>query len=198
MTIGDRAMVHCSGTLTKNPTTIGSRVIIGSGSIIHGCTIEDESYIGAGAQVLDGAKVQKNAMVAAGSIVPSGKTVPSKQLWSGVPAVYLRDLTNDEVEAIKRTAEQNREWSRTFSAEVAKSWLETEEDTYNWEQIYGRNESYYQRLTPAQALLRDGALEDGSPHPGRLFNASNAVKGPDDDHRPEQPEISPLKGPGRL
>ena len=198
VTVGDRAMVHCSGTLTKSPTSIGNRVVIGSGSIIHGCTIEDESYIGAGAQVLDGAKVLKNAMVAAGAVVPSGKTVPSRQLWAGVPATYLRDLTNDEVESIKRTADENKEWARTYAAELAKTWSQTEDDTYEWGQINGRNESYYKRLTPEQLLWKAGALEDGSPHPGRLFNAENAVKGPADDHRPGPPQIRPIKGPGRL
>jgi carbonic anhydrase/acetyltransferase-like protein (isoleucine patch superfamily) len=60
VTVGDRVMVHCSGVLTNHPTKIGNNVVIGAGAIIHGCTIEDECYIGSGAQVLlDGAVIQK-------------------------------------------------------------------------------------------------------------------------------------------
>jgi carbonic anhydrase/acetyltransferase-like protein (isoleucine patch superfamily) len=43
--------------------------------------------------VLDGAVVESNAVVAPGALVAPGKVVKSGQLWSGKPAVYLRDLT---------------------------------------------------------------------------------------------------------
>ena len=57
VTIGDRAMIHCSGISKKHPTSIGNRAVIGAGSIVHGCTLEDECMVGDGAQILDGAKV---------------------------------------------------------------------------------------------------------------------------------------------
>jgi len=44
-------------------------------------------------------------MVAAGSLVTPGKTVPSGQLWAGRPARYMRDLTDEDMENIKWSAD---------------------------------------------------------------------------------------------
>lgn len=99
--ISDRVMVHVTGATSGPgyPTTIGSNVFVKAGAIVHGCTLEDGCVVGEGAQVLDGAVVQKQAKVAPGSIVMRGKVVKAGQLWSGVPAVYVRDLTPDEIAA---------------------------------------------------------------------------------------------------
>jgi carbonic anhydrase/acetyltransferase-like protein (isoleucine patch superfamily) len=48
--------------------------------VIHACTLEDESQVGAGAQVLDSAIVKKHAALAPGSVLTPGKTVPSGQV----------------------------------------------------------------------------------------------------------------------
>ncbi len=48
--------------------------------MIHACTLEDESQVGAGAQVLDKAVVKKHAALAPGSVLTPGKTVPSGQV----------------------------------------------------------------------------------------------------------------------
>lgn len=44
--------------------------------MLHGCTVEDEAFIGMGATVLDGAVVEKNAMVAAGAHVRQNTRIP--------------------------------------------------------------------------------------------------------------------------
>ena len=48
--------------------------------MIHACTLEDETQIGAGAQVLDKAVVKKHAALAPGAVLTPGKTVPSGQV----------------------------------------------------------------------------------------------------------------------
>ncbi len=75
VSIGDRVMVHCSGGHGngEKPTVIGDRVVVGAGAILHGCTIETESFVGAGAQILDGAVVQKHAALAPGSLLAMNK-----------------------------------------------------------------------------------------------------------------------------
>ena len=83
VTVGDRAMIHVSGTTANKPTTIGNNVIIESGATIHGSTVEDNTYIGSGSQILDGALIKTNSYVGAGSVVAQGKVVPSGQLWAG-------------------------------------------------------------------------------------------------------------------
>jgi gamma-carbonic anhydrase len=143
-TIGDRAMIHCT---SEHATTIGDRVIVGSGAIIHGCTLEDESVVGTGSQVMDGAVVQKHAMVAAGSIVTSGKIVLSGQLWMGIPAIYKRDLTMEEISNIAVIGEENAELAVQHALENAKTWQVIEEETYEGQQVGDRNPDYFKRLT---------------------------------------------------
>ena len=121
VSIGERAMIHCSSPETLNsPTKIGSRVVIGVGANIHGCTLEDECYIGEMSTVLDGAVVGKHSVIAPGSVVTSGTTVPSRQLWSGVPAKYERDLSTEEISKIGYEVSDAAEWASLHAEEVAK------------------------------------------------------------------------------
>ncbi len=101
--IQDNSVLHVATKVQG--TYIGDDVTIGHGCIIHACTIGNMCLIGMGSTILDGAKVEDNAMVAAGSLVTPGKTVPSGQLWAGRPARYMRDLTDEDMENIKWSAD---------------------------------------------------------------------------------------------
>ncbi|MEY3196864.1 MAG: hypothetical protein RLZZ59_230 [Pseudomonadota bacterium] len=101
--IQDGSIIHTSRF--NGPTTIGSNVTIGHRAILHACDIEDNAFIGMGATILDKAKVEEFGFVAAGAVVSPGKVVGSKQLWAGVPAKYVRDLSDDEIKHIKDSAE---------------------------------------------------------------------------------------------
>lgn len=48
----------------------------GHSAVIHGCTVEDEAFVGMGATLLDGVVVEKNAMVAAGALVRQNTRIP--------------------------------------------------------------------------------------------------------------------------
>lgn len=89
--------------LIPPPPTTGPR------AVIHACTLEDESQVGAGAQVLDSAVVKKHAALAPGAVLTPGKTVPSGQLWAGVPAKFVRELTAEEIANIKTQAAESFE-----------------------------------------------------------------------------------------
>src|SRR6185503_18180143 len=93
--IQDGTIVHVSGG--RFATSIGSDVLIGHQCIIHGCRLEDESFIGMGATVMDGCVVERRAMLGAGSLLAPGKVVKSGQLWIGRPARYVRELTPEEI-----------------------------------------------------------------------------------------------------
>ena len=93
--IQDGTIVHVSGG--RFATSIGNDVLIGHQCIIHGCRLEDESFIGMGATVMDGCVVESRAMLGAGSLLSPGKVVKSGQLWIGRPARYVRDLTAEEI-----------------------------------------------------------------------------------------------------
>jgi carbonic anhydrase/acetyltransferase-like protein (isoleucine patch superfamily) len=78
------------------PTLIGDNVTVGHRSMLHACTLEDNSFVGMSATVLNGVVVESGAMVAAGAVVTPGKRVLKGQLWGGMPARYMRDLRQEE------------------------------------------------------------------------------------------------------
>ncbi len=98
--IGDRTNIQ-DGTVihvTRGgfPTYVGSGVTIGHNALLHACTIEDDSFVGMGAIIMDGAVVESGGWVAAGALVTPGKRVKAGQIWAGNPAKYFRDMTPEE------------------------------------------------------------------------------------------------------
>jgi carbonic anhydrase/acetyltransferase-like protein (isoleucine patch superfamily) len=92
--VQDGTVVHV--TPATHATHIGDNVTIGHRAVIHGCTLEDASFVGMAATVMDGAVVESGAMVAAGALVTPGRRVPSGELWAGMPAKYVRDVSEEE------------------------------------------------------------------------------------------------------
>lgn len=83
---------------------VGEDVTVGHAALLHACTLEDRSFVGMQACVMDGAVVETHAMVAAGSLVTPGKRVPAGQLWAGRPARYVRDLSAEDIAEISASA----------------------------------------------------------------------------------------------
>ncbi|KAF1778651.1 Trimeric LpxA-like [Phytophthora cactorum] len=127
--IQDQAVVHVAKIHKDIPTKIGSNVTVGPAAIVHACTIQDHCIIGTGAQVLDGAVVGAKSIITAGSIVTKGKQVPSGQLWSGVPARYLRDLTAEEMQFMQQCSAEYTQLAEQHAEECAKTFEEYEADT---------------------------------------------------------------------
>jgi gamma-carbonic anhydrase len=100
--VQDLSMLHV--TNGKFPLNIGNHVTIGHSVTLHGCTLEDYTFVGMGAVLLDGSKVESLAMVAAGAVVKQGFTVPSGKLVAGIPAKIIRDLSDNEMNDIKESA----------------------------------------------------------------------------------------------
>ena len=98
----DNVSVHADhGT----PVRIGSGVSVGHGAVVHGCTIGDDCLIGMNATVLNRAVIGEGSVVAAGAVVLEGTVVPPRSLVAGVPAKVRRELTDDEVDGIRRNAQ---------------------------------------------------------------------------------------------
>lgn len=57
----------------------------GHGAVLHGCTVENEAFIGMGATLLDGAFVEKHAMVAAGVLVLQDTRIPCGEVCQPLP-----------------------------------------------------------------------------------------------------------------
>src|SRR4029077_19417859 len=88
--IQDGVTVHVD---KEFPVRIGTGVTVGHNAVVHGCTIEDDALIGAGAVVLNGAIVGAGALVAAGAVIPPGMVIPGRSLVSGVPGRVQRELS---------------------------------------------------------------------------------------------------------
>ena len=98
--IQDGSIVHVTRKLAA--TTIGEDVLVGHMAIIHGCTLMDRSFVGLGAIVMSGAHIESDGMLAAGAMLTGGKRVLSRQLWSGRPASYMRDLNDAAITEMQR------------------------------------------------------------------------------------------------
>jgi len=94
--------------------TIGDNVTIGHSAVIHACTIKDNSFIGMKSVVMDLAIVEEYSMLAAGAVLTPGKVVKSGQIWAGNPAKYFRDLTKEEKDYIKISADNYSELAREY------------------------------------------------------------------------------------
>jgi carbonic anhydrase/acetyltransferase-like protein (isoleucine patch superfamily) len=85
--------------------TIGDDVTIGHQAILHACTLENASFVGMGATVIDGVVVETGAMVAAGAMVTYRKIIPTGEIWAGNPAKFLRTMKQSEKEYILQSAQ---------------------------------------------------------------------------------------------
>ena len=123
MTIGegsniqDLTVMHADHGL---PLTIGKHVTVGHKVMLHGCTIGDESLIGIGAIVLNGARIGKNCLVSAGSLVTEGKEFPDGSMIMGTPAKVVRQLTPEQIEGLRLSAQHYIDNARMFRATLKK------------------------------------------------------------------------------
>ncbi len=65
------------------PLTIGEDVTIGHQALLHGCSIGSRVLIGMGSIVMDGARIDDDVVLGAGSLVPPGKHLASGYLLHG-------------------------------------------------------------------------------------------------------------------
>jgi len=111
--VQDLCMLHV--THKKYSLTIGSHVTIGHGAILHGCTVRDSVLIGMGATVLDAATIGSESLIAAGAVIREGMQVPEGVLVAGVPAKVIRDLRDDEMQQIKQSAINYKNYVHTYN-----------------------------------------------------------------------------------
>lgn len=89
----------------SQPLLVGEEVSVGHGAIIHGCRIGKGTLIGMGAIVLNGADIGEYALVGAGSLVTEKTIIPPYTLVLGSPARVVRELTQADLERMRRTSE---------------------------------------------------------------------------------------------
>ncbi len=98
----------------KSNLEIGNDVTIGHNSVIHGSILKDNILIGMGSVILDNAVINSNSLIAAGSLIKEGFSVPEGVLAAGNPAKIKRDLTENEIRNITKSAEGYVEYSKEY------------------------------------------------------------------------------------
>ena len=113
--VQDCAVIH---TDIGFPTDIGKNVTIGHQAMLHGCTIGDGSLVGINAVVLNGARIGSGCLIASNALVTEGMEVPDGSIVMGSPGKIIRQLTEDEIEAVKQNAIRYQENWKKYSKSV--------------------------------------------------------------------------------
>jgi len=110
--IQDGAIIH--GTYERSATTIGDDVSIGHNAIVHGCTIKDRVLIGMGSIIMDDSVVESNSIIAAGSVLPKNTIVTEGSVFAGIPAKKIKEISPElqkgEIERIAANYMQYASW----------------------------------------------------------------------------------------
>ena len=115
--IQDASVLHADHGM---PLVVGERVTVGHQVMLHGCTIGDESLIGIGAVILNGAKIGRNCLVGAGALVTEGKEFPDGSMILGSPAKVVRQLSPEQIEGLRRSAQHYIDNAQRFRASLRK------------------------------------------------------------------------------
>jgi len=106
--IGRRTNIQDNCTLhvdPDSPLTIGDQCTIGHGAVVHGATVGDQVLVGMKAVVLNHAQIGSRTIIGACTLVGEHKNIPGGVLIVGIPAKYVRELTQAELEHIVTSAE---------------------------------------------------------------------------------------------
>jgi len=100
--IQDQSCLHV--TRKTAPLQIGDDVTVGHRALLHGCSIGNLVLVGMGAIVMDQAVIGDQCIVGAGSLITQGKTFPPKSLIMGSPAKVVRELNDEELSFLPKSA----------------------------------------------------------------------------------------------
>lgn len=105
ISIGENTNIQDTCVLHADPgaaCTIGDRVTVGHGAIVHGATVEDDVLIGMRAVVMNHAVIGSGSVIAAGAIVTEKTIIPPGSLVVGTPAKVRGPAAKTHAEMIDR------------------------------------------------------------------------------------------------
>ena len=77
--------------------------------MLHGCTIGRGSLIGIGSIILNGARIGEECLIGANTLIAEGKEIPPRSMVLGSPGKIVRQLTDEDVAALRRRGRPLRE-----------------------------------------------------------------------------------------
>ena len=100
--VQDLACLHADPGIA---CTLGERVTVGHGAIVHGAIVEDECLIGMRSVLLNGARIGRQSIIGAGTIVTEGKIIPPRSLVVGTPGRVIREVSDEDLRRILQGAQ---------------------------------------------------------------------------------------------
>lgn len=113
--IQDGVVIHTDEGI---PVNIGKDVTVGHQAMLHGCTIGDNSLIGINAVILNHAKIGKNCIIGANCLITQGKEIPDNSMVLGSPGKIVREVTEEEINELKHSAEHYIQNYKRFKKEL--------------------------------------------------------------------------------
>ena len=121
ITIGENSQLQDGCVLhvdPGHPITLGKNVSVGHMAMLHGCTVQDGTLIGIKSVILNDAVIGRNCLVGANTLIAEGKKIPDGSLVLGSPGKVVRQLTEEEIRRINRTAQNYVERSKRYRLEL--------------------------------------------------------------------------------
>ena len=115
--VQDGSVVH---TMEGSPTLVGDWVTVGHRAVLHGCTIGNHCLVGMGAVVLSFARVGEGSIIAAGALVRENADIPPNSLYVGVPARFIRQLTEADRAFIDAHASHYLQYKENYLSDRKK------------------------------------------------------------------------------
>ena len=111
--VQDGAVIHC--TYEKTKTILGNNVSIGHNALVHGCAVEDNVLIGMGSIVMDDCYIESGSIIAAGAVLLEGTKVGKGEIWAGVPAKKVKNISPELFEGeVMRIANNYKKYASWF------------------------------------------------------------------------------------
>jgi carbonic anhydrase/acetyltransferase-like protein (isoleucine patch superfamily) len=107
ITIGEGSNVQDGSVFHTDPgcpLILGKGVTVGHMAMLHGCEVDDDTLIGIGSTILNKTKIGKNCIIGANTLIPENKVIPDRSLVLGSPGKVIRQITDKEIEEIKKNA----------------------------------------------------------------------------------------------
>jgi carbonic anhydrase/acetyltransferase-like protein (isoleucine patch superfamily) len=93
--VQDGSIIHCD---TGIPNVIEDDVSIGHGAIVHGKFVGRGTLIGMGAIVLSESTIGTECLIAAGAVVSPKVTIPDRSVVMGVPGRVVRQVNQADLD----------------------------------------------------------------------------------------------------
>ena len=108
--VQEGAVIHGNGMVIEDYVTVGHSVVV------HGDRIGTGSLLGNNCTFLNHSTIGKECLIAANSVVLANTTVPDRSFVTGIPGTVKREVSEEQVANMKRTAGHLVERAEMFKA----------------------------------------------------------------------------------